>query len=70
MKCPFCGDEMRSGYLQSTHRFFWSAERIGILHIMGKDDVKVNKSDWVGAYTEADYCPRCKKIITSVPEKE
>ena len=68
MKCPFCGDEMRFGYLQSTHRFFWSEERVGMLHIMGKDDVEVNRSDWVGAYAPADYCPRCKKIITSAAE--
>ena len=36
-----------------------------MLHIMGKDDVKVNRSDWVGAYAPADYCTRCNKIITT-----
>ena len=67
MKCPFCGDEMRSGYLESTKPFYWSKQKSAII-IVG--DVKISTGYLLGCYAESDYCTRCKKIITSVPEKE
>ena len=67
MKCPFCGDEMRSGYLQSTKPIYWSEEKPSVIIY---SDVKISKGFWAGCHAPADYCSRCKKIITSVPEKE
>ena len=65
MKCPFCGDEMKLGYLQSTRSICWSEEKPAvIIH----SDVKVSKGFWSGCYSEAEYCPRCNKIITSPAE--
>ena len=72
MKCPFCGGEMKSGYLKSSHPCYWDRdEELGLYE---KDAVKLYLSFWKGFFggyhVPSDYCPDCKKIITSVPEKE
>lgn len=70
MKCPFCGEEMKCGYLQSGRPFFWSEEKSSLFFMAGQNDVAVSEGFWNGCYAESDYCPNCKKIITSVSDKE
>ena len=72
MKCPFCGGEMKRGYLKSSHHLFWGPrEDLGWIE---KDCVSLRTGFWKAAFEginiPSDYCPDCKKIITSVPEKE
>ena len=72
MKCPFCGEEMKSGYLKSGRGFYWGPDKE--LGWIEKDCVKLCYGFWKAAIdgfnVPSDYCPTCKKIITSVPEKE
>jgi len=72
MKCPYCNEEMKSGYLQSSRPFFWGKNKTttGIFLPVEESDVKVSKGFVFGCFAPSDYCPACKKIITSVPEKE
>lgn len=71
MKCPFCGNEMQSGYLQSGRPFVWSeGKKVGPVIRKTGPDVVVSEGFWVGCHARSEYCPDCKKIITSVPEKE
>lgn len=41
MKCPFCGNEMQSGYLQSGRPFVWSeGKKVGpVIRKTGPDVV-------------------------------
>ena len=72
MKCPFCGEEMRSGYLKSGHPYYWGPYKD--LGVIGDDEVKLFRTSlkalFGGYVIPSDYCPACKKVITSVPEKE
>ena len=59
MKCPFCGEEMTPGVIQSRDGVYWSREAGAVAALAGlkKDAI------FGGAAAEAFNCPRCKKII-------
>ena len=65
MKCPFCGREMTSGYVQSPRAIifaesrhyisFWPSKAIGEFY--------VSSENWKAPYCVANHCPECKKVI-------
>ncbi len=67
MKCPYCGEEMQHGYLKSVKPFSWSPEKeIHLFNIPRKGEFDVSNNGWDSCYTEADFCPKCEKIILDV----
>lgn len=68
MKCPFCGEEMTPGVIQSRDGVYWSREAGAVAALAGlkKDAITLadsGSSVFGGAAAEAFNCPRCKKII-------
>ena len=65
MKCPFCGEEMTPGVIQSRDGVYWSREAGAVAALAGlkKDAITLADSGFGGAAAEAFNCPRCKKII-------
>jgi len=63
MKCPFCGSDMQSGFLQSGQNFHWGPER-------DERTFRVSKGFWNGCWAEGFFCKDCGKIILSVEEKK
>lgn len=68
MKCPYCNEEMESGYIKSSHFIHWGKEKeLGLL----LDDIKLSpnglkegiKSFFEGHFVEAYRCSGCNKII-------
>ena len=61
MKCPFCGEEMTPGVIQSRDGVYWSREAGAVAALAGlKKEKGVSAMD---VAKEAFNCPRCKKII-------
>ena len=72
MKCPYCGREMRAGYIQAPGRriFFGETLRYNGLYLkLRKGDIGITKSvmHW---YNKASFCEDCGCCITFVPEKQ
>ena len=68
MKCPFCGEEMTPGVIQSRDGVYWSREAgaEAALSWLNKDAITLADSGshaFGGAAAEALNGPRCKKII-------
>lgn len=66
MKCPFCGEEMTPGVIQSRDGVYWSREAgpMAALSWLNKDAITLadsGSSAFGGAAAEAFNCPRCKK---------
>ena len=71
MKCPFCGEEMTPGVIQSRDGVYWSREAGAVAALAGlkKDAITLadsGSSVFGGAAAEAFNCPRCKNIIPYV----
>ena len=62
MKCPYCDNEMVSGYLQSARDIVWGESKHKIFFEAGDHDITLARG-LSGAITEASCCPTCKKII-------
>ncbi|MFQ9892339.1 MAG: PF20097 family protein [Emergencia sp.] len=71
MKCPFCQEEMESGYVQSSHQIMWGKDKNDTFFMpdKNKDEFYISKGIWKGSFTKAEYCNKCKRIIISL-EKE
>ena len=68
MKCPFCGEEMTPGVIQSRDGVYWSREAgaVAALSWLNKDAITLadsGSSAFGGASAPAFNCTRCKKII-------
>jgi len=63
MKCPYCMQEMKQGYVRSGQPFRWKRENDSYADA---ESVKLSKGFWNGCYAPADYCPDCKKVILSI----
>jgi len=72
MKCPYCGEEMREGWLESGKPILWVTEQDDGLLIPDREkgEFYVSEGFWQGAYAAAAYCGACKKIVLSVGEEQ
>ncbi len=66
MECPYCGAEMESGALQSSHGIYWLNQAAKfrppqwVKHAEGLCDAD---NLMQSPYIPASRCPRCRKII-------
>ena len=66
MKCPYCGTEMETGYVQSMKEIIYSADlHTGRIMIPKKDDIKLTYDPWSPAACKASRCAACRKFILS-----
>ena len=65
MKCPFCGVEMKHGYLH-TGLALWSEKRHRLTLKPSSGEFYALKLDtplFSPHQIESDYCPKCHRII-------
>lgn len=64
MKCPFCGEEMTEGYLESGRSFLWKTE-----DDRGKKQAYLLAKSYMGGVKlQGEVCPFCRKLILDIPE--
>lgn len=67
MKCPYCNEEMRKGYIQSAREIFWGQEKHIIFFTPHSDDEFAISNGFLnGSTTESYYCIKCKKLIVQL----
>lgn len=67
-KCPYCGQEMTPGVIQSRSSVYWSREADSVAAFSFLNDGSIPLADQggsalSGAAAPAYNCPRCKKIL-------
>ncbi len=66
MKCPYCGNEMKTGYVQSARPVFWSPEKKKVMFKPSPDDdFYITEGFWNGCFAESHFCKDCGKVIIS-----
>ena len=72
MKCPYCGAEMREGWLESGNPILWVTEPDDGLLVPDREkgEFYVSNGFWTGCFAAASYCDCCKKIVLSVPDED
>lgn len=70
MNCPFCGKEMREGFIPvSRNTLVWRGKSIENSALC--DDVILSNFPLIRLQeTDAFYCPDCRQVIIPVPEFE
>ena len=64
-KCPYCGRELLSGYLQSARQIIWSQEEKSISFRADEDgDLVVSHGIWEGSFADCRYCADCGKYFS------
>lgn len=70
MKCPCCGKEMTSGWVQSGHRvLFTTTKNESGLDIKDKSDVVLTVNNFFNPTCIAYHCGACKKVVIDYAEK-
>lgn len=66
MKCPYCNEEMKKGYIQCRDGVTWTPKKqlIASLSSLGNGSIKISniEPDYSSA-VYAFHCEGCKKII-------
>ena len=61
-KCPYCGRELLSGYLQSARQIIWSQEEKSISFRADEEgDLIVSRGIWNGSFADCRYCAGSQK---------
>jgi hypothetical protein len=68
MKCPYCGNEMEQGYVQSARKVFFTTEPHKLLLVPEGDDLLLTTHNWTCPTCDAWHCSSCQKIILSYPQ--
>jgi len=68
MKCPYCGNEMEIGVVQSAREFFWSYKKNKMFYVANESngDIQIAKWGLTGCAKEAQLCKSCRKIIMDI----
>jgi hypothetical protein len=69
MKCPYCGKEMKPGYLQTTRRVIFTEKPRELFFWPWKKDQTVIRR-FFAAPNPAFHCPGCKKVIVDYSGEE
>jgi len=68
MNCPYCGNEMIEGFIQSREQLYFNRGRRA--RMVASGDLKsLNLSRFSllkAPYVRACHCPRCKKLIVDL----
>ncbi|MDN6731872.1 MAG: PF20097 family protein [Atopostipes suicloacalis] len=66
MKCPYCGEEMAEGFVQSARNIFWSTQKKKVVFAPSKaEDISI-ANGFNGASKESYFCRKCKKVIIDI----
>ena len=69
-KCPYCGRELLSGYLQSARQIIWSQEEKSISFRADEDgDLVVSHGIWEGSFADCRYCADCGIFLLERPRR-
>ena len=65
MNCPYCGNEMQPGYVQSSRAFFFATEQHSILYRPNrkKGEFCLSSQNFISPICIAYHCAQCKKVI-------
>ena len=67
-KCPYCGGELLSGYLQSARQIIWSQEEKSISFRADEEgDLVVSRGIWNGSFADCRYCADCGIFLLERP---
>lgn len=70
MQCPWCGEEMKDGYLQSSRTLVWSSiELSGFILPREEGDFRVSPSMFKNI-VPSKYCPHCGILISQILKKK
>jgi len=66
--CPFCGSEMTSGKVRTTHRLRWlpASKKQRLLATVGDEALLGENSFWRGCSLDAHVCTSCKKLVADL----
>lgn len=68
--CPYCGKEMRAGYLQSSRYLVWDPEiKYGAI-LPGKEGFCLTRKLFSENAVPSRYCEHCCLLITPRPPKK
>ena len=74
MECPYCGNDMVSGLIQSgRHVFFTDRDRYDFFIMLptSGEDVLLTKHNWTRPHRKAYKCKHCHKVIVDyAPEDD
>lgn len=67
MLCPYCGEEIGKGFIQSSRMMLWSRKKKKMFFITNPSKGDITIADGInGAYKESFLCKNCKKIIVDL----
>lgn len=68
--CPYCGNEMQSGYLQSGKPIIWAAEEKSLVFSASRDnEYTVSHGLLEGCFAETYFCKNCDIFILEKREQ-
>lgn len=71
MKCPFCGENMEYGYVQSARKIFFTPQRHALFfEACDEDEQTLSAHNFTSPTCEAFRCARCEKIIIDYSSDE
>ena len=70
MNCPYCGNEMTRGWVQSARKvLFTTTKKEGSFLTNNKNDVVLTVNNFVNPSCIAYLCGTCKKVVIDYAEK-
>lgn len=66
MKCPFCGNVMTNGIVQSARQIFFTtkAHKNWFLpDVATREEIVLSSHNWTGPTCVAYHCAACKKVV-------
>lgn len=66
MKCPYCGNEMTSGIVQSARHIFFTTKphkNWFTPNTVGNKDIVLSSHNWTRPTGDAYHCDECKKVV-------
>lgn len=68
--CPYCGNEMHSGFLQSARPIIWAADEKSLtFRASGDNEYQVSHGFWDGCFAETYFCKNCDIFILEKREQ-
>jgi hypothetical protein len=70
MICPYCGKEMREGFVQGARGVIFSEERKSICILPSKAMKDIDITGFWKTAAPANYCDDCRILLAKVEEKK
>lgn len=69
MICPYCNNEMQSGYIKACRNIFFDKVKDANPNMFTKNAISLGKF-WELTQIECYYCDSCEKFIFDNPRKK